>query len=121
MEVQAQIPVSLAALPNLIRIHDPKEGPIFGSGSDHSTGDAEGQENYVATVSQHGNSHEEMDECWDKIAEAMWANYQHICQERGINTDDPFDGDIDEEEGTSDGKENSSNRDMDDNDNDDDI
>ena len=63
LEVQAQIPVLLAVLHNFICIHDPKEGPIFGSGSDHSTGDAEGQEDYVATVSQHGNSCEEMDEC----------------------------------------------------------
>ena len=51
----------------------------------------------------------------------MWADYQHICQERGIDTDDPFDSDIDKEEGTSDGEENSNNGDMDDNDNDDDI
>lgn len=122
MEVQARIPVSLAALHNFIRIHDPKEDPIFGSGSNHFTGDAEGEEDYVAPVLQHGNSHEEMDECRDKIAEAMWADYQRICQERGINTDDPFDGDMDEEEG-SDDEENSNNDDMpvDANDNDDDI
>ena len=41
-EVQARIPVLLAVLHNFICIHDPKEVSIFGSGSDHSTGDAEG-------------------------------------------------------------------------------
>ena len=117
MEVQTRIPVSLAALHNFIHIHDPKERPVFGSGSDHFTGDAEGQEDYVAPVSQHGNDN--MDECQDKIAEAMWADYQRICQERGINTDDPFDDDTDEEEG-SDGEENIDDRDNN-NDDDDDI
>ena len=117
MEVQTRIPVSLAALHNFIRIHDPKEGPVFGSGSDNFTGDAEGQEDYVAPVSQHGNV--DMDESQDKIAEAMWADYQRICQERGINTDDPFDGDTDEEEG-SDGEENIDNNDRDNNDDDED-
>jgi hypothetical protein len=117
MEVQTQIPVSLAALHNFIRIHDPKEGLVFGSGSDHFTGDAKGQEDYVAPVLQHGNV--DMDESQDKIAEAMWAEYQCICQERGINTDDPFDGDTDEGEG-SDGEENIDNDDRDNNDDDED-
>ena len=49
----------------------------------------------------------------------MWADYQRICQERGINTDDPFDGDTDEEEG-SDGEENIDNNDRDNNDDDED-
>ena len=108
MEVQARIPVSLAALHNFIHIHDPKEGPVIGSSSRHSqaTDDADGQEDYVAPVLQ---GDEEMDERREQIAEAMWADYQRICQERGINVDDPFDGnnDIDEDDESSDDEESS--------------
>ena len=48
MDIQAQTPVSLAALYNFICIHDPKEGPIIGSGSYHSTDDAKENRDNVA-------------------------------------------------------------------------
>jgi hypothetical protein len=92
MDIQARIPVSLAALHNFIHIHDPKEGPIIGSDSyhsTHSTDDAEEHRDNIAPVLQDG--YEEINERRDQIAEAMWADYQRICQERGSNINDPFD------------------------------
>lgn len=95
MEIQARIPVSLAALHNFIRIHDPKEIPIIGSGSRNSTGDLDAEEDdHVAQIGR-----EEVDERRDQIAEAMWADYKRICQERGMDFNDPFDGDVDEDSG----------------------
>ena len=91
MDIWAQIPVSLAALHNFIHVHDPKEGPIIGGGDYHSTDDTEEHGDNVAPV-----SHEEINELWDQIAEAMWANYQRICQKRGSNINNPFDVDEDE-------------------------
>ena len=111
MEIQARIPVSLAALHNFIRIHDPKEGSIIGGGSHHSTGGAEEEYDDNVPVFQSGNRH---DEHRDQIAEAMWADYQRICQERGSNVNDPFDLDLDEDEG-SDDEENSGRDDYEDN------
>ena len=50
MEVQAQIPVGLAALHNFICIHDPKEGPIIRGCHHHfmDDSDVEGEDDYVA-------------------------------------------------------------------------
>ena len=108
MEVQAWIPVSLAALHNFIHIPDPKEGLVIESSSCHSqaTNDADGQEDYVAPVLQ---GDEEMDEWQEQIAEAMWADYQCICQDRRINIDDLFNGnnDVDKDDKSSDNKESS--------------
>jgi hypothetical protein len=92
-EIQTRIPVSLAALHNFISIHDPREGPILGGGSHHSTDDAEEQEDAVLQGG-HEEIHEH-NENREQIAEAMWADYQRICQERGRDANDPFDGDVD--------------------------
>ena len=90
MEVQAWIPVALSALHNFICIHDPKEGPIIGNGNHNSADGGDGQEGSTGPVLEDGNSEEEPDAWWDQIAEAMWADYQYICQERGIDIEDPF-------------------------------
>ena len=76
MEVQAQIPVGLAALHNFICIHDPKEGPIIRGCHHHfmDDSDVEGEDDYVAPALW-GQNGEEMNKQQDQIAEAMWANY----------------------------------------------
>lgn len=96
IEIQAQIPVSLAALHNFISIHDPREGPVIGGGTGHNTfDDAEGYEDQVL---QDGHEAiQEHDEKRDQIVEVMWTDYQQICQERGRDGNDPFDGDVDSE------------------------
>lgn len=93
IEVQARLPVSLAALHNFIRIHDPKEEPVIGSNSHHSTqaDDAEEQ------VLRDGLDSGEIDGQRDQIADAMWIDYQRICHERGIDVNNPFDVDDDDD------------------------
>jgi DDE superfamily endonuclease len=57
MDIQARILVSLAALHNFIHIHDPKEGPIIGSDSYHSTHSADDAKEHgdnIAPVLQDG-------------------------------------------------------------------
>lgn len=97
MDIQARIPVSLAALQNFIRLHDPIEEPILGSSDHHFNCDAE-DEDYVAPVLQDSpiNDH---DQRRDQIAEAMWTDYQRICQERA---DDSISDDEDENSGDDD-------------------
>ena len=114
MEVQAWILVALSALHNFIHIHDPKEGLIIGNSNHNSADGGDGQEGSTGPVLEDGTCEEEPDAQWDQIAEAMWADYQHICQERGIDIEDSFDSShngIDVDEDDKDGDEDDDNED----------
>ena len=120
MEVQAWIPVALSALHNFICIHDPKEGPVIGNGNHNSADGGDGQEGSTGPVLEDGNSEEELDAQWDQIAKAMWADYQRICQESGINIEDPFDSghngiDVDEDDDDEDDEDGEDDNNEDDN------
>jgi DDE superfamily endonuclease len=104
MEVQARIPVALSALHNFIRLHDPEEGSLSDIHNHHALNDTDGLRvrNLNDAMFEVEEVREEVDARRDRIAEAMWVDYQRICQERGIgiDSDDPMDSDdeLDNEE-----------------------
>lgn len=92
MEIQAQIPAALCVLHNFIRVHDPSESNIP---IDDEDGEADvGAEDAVAdtrdaedaTAMEEDNEHDfrQAAELRDHIAEAMWAQYQRVVLERGL-------------------------------------
>ncbi|KAG2745074.1 hypothetical protein P692DRAFT_20742611, partial [Suillus brevipes Sb2] len=92
MEIQAQIPAALCVLHNFIRVHDPSESNIP---IDDEDGEADvGAEDAVAdtrdaedaTAMEEDNEHDfrQAAELRDRIAEAMWAQYQRVVLERGL-------------------------------------
>jgi hypothetical protein len=99
LEVQARIPVALSALHNFIRIHDPEEGSLSDIHNHLELNGADGNDDRIEVeVREH---QEEVDARRNRIAEAMWVDYQHICQERGqVDIDYPMDSDdeLDDEE-----------------------
>jgi hypothetical protein len=104
LEVQARIPVALSALHNFIRLHDAEEGPLSDIVNHHGLNNTD-ENDYMPSGIGVEEGQEEVDARRDRIAEAMWVNYQHICQERGIgildnhwNSDD--DSELNSEEET---------------------
>jgi hypothetical protein len=95
LEVQARIPVALSALHNFIRIHDPDEGSVSDIDDDYVSNDAD-RNDTTPGLRAEAEGREEVDARRDQIAEEMWADYQHICQERGIGIDDTMNFDSDE-------------------------
>lgn len=95
LEVQARIPVALSALHNFIRIHDPDEGSVSDIDDNYVSNDAD-RNDTTPGLGAEAEGREEVDARRDQIAEEMWADYQRICQERGIGIDDTMNSDSDE-------------------------
>jgi hypothetical protein len=93
LDIQARIPTALCTIHNFIRMHDGDEGPLLGQNNTHLYDNSDGNTHPAAAgiVEQ-----EEADLRRDQIAEAMWADYQRVCQERGIGEDDSEPEDDDE-------------------------
>jgi hypothetical protein len=91
LEIQAQIPAALATIHNFIHSHDPDDDDPQ-TANDNITHDNSSDEAGLATVT----IEEEVDERWDRIAQAMWDDYWQVCEERGIGLDDS-DNDSDDE------------------------
>ena len=89
LEIQAQIPAALAAIHNFIHIHDPDdEGPLIAN-NDNSSHDYSHED--CGPIFTHNN--EDVDEQQDQIAQAMWDDYQRVCEERGIEAVESEDDD----------------------------
>ncbi|KAG1881550.1 hypothetical protein C8R48DRAFT_585947, partial [Suillus tomentosus] len=91
MDIQAQILAVLCSLHNFIRSHDPAEGRL--PDADYSLGDACAANLEQEAGEEHPAACNDLHLMRDRIAEAMWVNYQHILQERhtlGDDNDDNF-------------------------------
>jgi hypothetical protein len=77
LDIQARIPVALSAIHNFIRTHEPGEEALLES-PDILTNDNFGEAPVAGIVEQ------EADVQRDNIAEQMWDDYLHVCEERGI-------------------------------------
>ena len=96
LEVQAWIPVALAAIHNFISIHNPHDQPISSTAPDgHSAGnsmydDHDNDEDLGAP----GLNDPDHDLHQDMIAQNMWDDYVGICTEWGIDMDDAIESDL---------------------------
>ena len=85
LEIQARIPAALAAIHNFICLHDPNdddEPHIVNGDTLHDPGHFSDESDCIYTPD------EEVDERRDQIAQAMWNDYQRVCEEREISFDD---------------------------------
>lgn len=96
MGVQAQIPAALCSVHNFIRLHDPAEGNL--PDADHPIGDAHTANWEQEPAENHPARHDDVHLMRDRIAEAMWVDYQRILQERGDDNDDLSEGIAEEDE-----------------------
>ena len=94
LEIQARIPAALSNLHNFISIHNPHDQPISNTASnavqmyDEDDGD-------IPVV----GAQDDVDLCWDRIAQDMWDDYLRVCEERGIGreSDDGIRSDLEED------------------------
>lgn len=95
LEIQARIPSALSAIHNFIHLHDPDDRPLTGNGDDtmHDYLD----ENPPPPSPARTHEHEEVDARRDRIAQAMWDDYQQVCAERGVDMDEPIGSDDEDE------------------------
>jgi hypothetical protein len=96
LDIQAQIPSSLCAIHNFIRAHDPDPEGLLVSDSDNF--DRDGYDEYPPSGIAAGAHGDQMSVKRDQIAQEMWEDYQHVCRERGIDEEDPFDDNDDDDE-----------------------
>jgi len=82
LEIQARIPAALAAIHNFIRSYDPNDDEPR-TANDNIIHDNFGDEAGPTSAPE-----EEVDERRDRIAQAMWDDYQQVCEERGIGLED---------------------------------
>ena len=73
MDLQARIPAALAAIHNFIRIQDPEELTDIAEAEDSERGFVSGE---LATGQPRRAEKEQANARRDKIANAMWAQYQ---------------------------------------------
>ena len=83
LDIQARIPASLSALHNFICVWDPDEVSIPEDSEDnpHSFANAQGDINEGGIDKQKGSDRR------DRIALAMWEDYQRVCRDRAIDGD----------------------------------
>lgn len=83
LDIQARIPASLSALHNFIRVWDPDEVSLPEDAEDdpHSFANAQGDINEGGIDERKGSDRR------DRIALAMWEDYQRVCRDRAIDGD----------------------------------
>ncbi|KAG2052928.1 hypothetical protein BDR06DRAFT_1009067 [Suillus hirtellus] len=86
MDIQAQIPAALCSLHNFIHSHDPAEGRL--PDADYSLGDVHATNWEQGAGEEHPAACNDLHLMRDRIAEAMWVDYQCILQERHTLGDD---------------------------------
>jgi hypothetical protein len=91
LEIQARIPAALAAIHNFIRSHDSDDNEPR-TADDDAIHDRSNDEAGPIFVPE-----EEVDERRDQIAQAMWDDYQRVCEERGFGLDSSDSSDDDDD------------------------
>lgn len=87
MGIQARIPAALAAIHNFISIHDPRpqylpDGPNGGGGTQEDSDNADDDTDLDPPPMEREDNNGKLRR--DEIAQAMWDDYMHVCEERGI-------------------------------------
>lgn len=103
LDIQAQIPAAACAIHNFIRHHDPDDSDISFEMDDNADGDGDGdRDEHPGPTAVQATAAAELREATanrDRIAEAMWRDYQRILRERGssrgLSTDNDDDDDSD--------------------------
>jgi hypothetical protein len=101
LEVQAKIPAALAALHNFISIHNPHDQPISSTTSDNVRMYDNVDEDFTLT----GAEPDDTDLRRDVIAQKMWDDYLHLCEERGIDSDAAIESDLGEDDDEGEGED----------------
>ncbi|KAF8811162.1 hypothetical protein BYT27DRAFT_7089876, partial [Phlegmacium glaucopus] len=91
LEIQARIPVALAAIHNFISIHNPHDQPISSMAS------GSGVQMYDDDVELGALGPNDSDLHRDMIAEKMWQDYIGICAERGVDMDAAIKSNLDDD------------------------
>jgi hypothetical protein len=108
MEIQAQIPAALCTMHNYIRVHDPTNGNLPADDGDDEDGYLEDgpadvlTEDEVAAMEDNGYDFCQGAAMRDRIAAAMWTQYQCIVVECGLEGLDIMDSEEDEDTGDDD-------------------
>ena len=88
IEIQAQIPTALCAVHNFIRKHDSLEDDL----DSDETGDDEEHAESIDDLGTDGaaeiDSDDSVQAMHDRIAEAMWVDYQRLLEERDAGESD---------------------------------
>ena len=95
LEVQARIPAALSAIHNFISIHNPHDKPISSTTSNGVQIYNDVDEAFTSAGALEPN---DVDLCWDIIAQKMWDDYVLICEEQGIDMDDVLGSELEEDE-----------------------
>lgn len=95
LQVQAQIPAALCAIHNFIHLHDIEEGPLPGAESAPDEDTSEAPDAAADEPERHANTQDNttngMSNTRNRIAEAMWNQYQQVVLEReqlGVDVED---------------------------------
>ena len=99
MGIQAQIPAALCSIHNFIRFHDPAEGRL--PDADYFLGGTHAANWEQAPAEDHSAVHNDLHLMRDRIAEAMWVDYQCILRERHTLGDHSDDDDLLSDQGIS--------------------
>lgn len=83
LQIQAQIPAALCTIHNIIRLHDPQEGPLPDA---DEPPDEDGVEQLAAVTDDEDDVQDrnEMSGIRNRIAGAMWEQYQQVVREREL-------------------------------------
>jgi hypothetical protein len=109
MEIQAQIPAALCAMHNYIHVHDPTDGNLPADDGDNEDGYLEDGPADVVMEDEAAAMEEDNDDDFcqgaamcDRIAAAIWTQYQRIVVECGLEGLDIIDSEGDKDTGDDD-------------------
>lgn len=98
MEIQARIPVALAAIHNFIQKHKPDGAQAIQLTAGEARGFLDDDEAHnVDGIEEEEEERTEMQVKRDQIAQEMWESYQHVLAQRLIEDPDSLDEEYDED------------------------